>query len=113
MPAYLIIKVFKVLKVDATTKYNLDGGLNVSITADNPLQINWAVISAANKWEADGKAKENLELWLAANKEQFDKDRAEANHVTENVFTWEIDPAQAELIANIMVNALKETISLK
>lgn len=111
MPAYLVIKMFKVLKVESVSKYNSDGSVNVSLSAYNPTQLNWAIITAANKYEADGKAKENLEIWLAANKESFDKDREGANAVTQDVFVWEIDNPQAEVIASIMIQALKDGVS--
>ena len=110
MPAYLVIKMFKVLKVDSNVTYNPNRSVNVSLTAYNPVQLNWAIISAANKYEADGKAKESLETWLAFNKEAFDKDRIGANNIFENVFVWELDIETIKTIANIMANALKETL---
>lgn len=110
MPAYLVVKMFKTLRVGYTApKYTSDSVINTTITADNPFQLNWNIITAANKYEADGKAKELLETWLVANKESFDKYREGANNVSEQAFVWEIDNTNALLIANMMVNALKET----
>lgn len=108
MPAYMIIKVFKALRVDHALNEESNYSTTVDIKAYNPIHVNWQMIRATNEYEAEGKAHEQLRLWLADNKEEFDKDRKHANHVLETVFVWEINLQTAKAIAFIIADALKE-----